>query len=203
MLTYTFCYIYINMFSLNRICLQISSVMTLSYHLVDKLYCGLCKIEPQLREAIYSFFLSGRYNILRSAEMQILELRLALLSAGYIRLVWPKTERLCLFGSVSDTTAQPKCWWCSVFSRSIYSTHFSCLFIWGLWCFWVGSEFRDLFTDTWTVCCRIYGVIQLWFFTLDNKSSDSAWEKNTSIPYRVSLLSKMEKIIICDARSVK
>lgn len=38
--------------------------------------------------------------------MQILELRLALLSAGYIRLIWPKTERLCLFGSVSVLVVQ-------------------------------------------------------------------------------------------------
>lgn len=123
MLTYALCYIEMNMFSQNWICLQISSVMTLSYHLVNKLLWSVKDWTPARRDYIYISVFSGRYNILRSAEMQLPKQRLSLLSAGYIRLVWLKTERLCLFGSVSDTTAQPKCWWCSVFSLSIYSTY--------------------------------------------------------------------------------
>lgn len=34
-----------------------------------------------------------------------------------------------MFGSVSETTAQLICWWCSVLTLSIYRTYFSCQYL--------------------------------------------------------------------------
>lgn len=68
--------------------------------------------HQQLREKTCPFF----YPFQRDK-------RLSLFSAGYMRLVWLNTEILCLFGSASETTAQPICWWCSVVCLLVLTAH--------------------------------------------------------------------------------
>lgn len=110
-------------------CLQTSRVRTLSQLLVDKLDRGLCEpgwtVTTEGRLCVCFFFpLSGRQKNLRSIKMLQLKPGLALLSSGYMRLACLKkkqNKRLFLFGSFSKT-AQPVCWWCSVFSLSVFTT---------------------------------------------------------------------------------
>lgn len=126
---------------LNRICTQTSSVRTLSYHLVDKLDCGFVWDGLnlyELRETECFFFsFQGDKRTWDQQKCMPLKLRLALF---ILQVIWgwfgPKTERLCLFGSVSETAAQPICSLVQcVLSQYLQHTVFLSIFIWGHWHF--------------------------------------------------------------------
>lgn len=158
--------------ALYRISSQASTVRTLSYHLVDKLDCGLCEMGWTCNNWGKLFFSPFR----ETKELE--RWRLALLSAGYMRSVWLKTERVCMFGSVSETTAQPMCWWCSVFCLSVFTAHISPVHIYLRALTFLGYVCDQKSAVYSLKCGRFSVACDLFIFTFDNKATMTAREKH-------------------------
>ena len=160
---------------LNRAGTQAFTVRTLCY-LVDKLDWGLC-------EMAWTSSNWGELNVFflfSEEDLQTLQLRLALY-LGSLRFVWPKTEILCLFGSSSETTAQPICWWCSVvFSLSVFTAH---VFLDNIYVRVL--TLANVWDQKCSICCSsICYVMQLFWY-----QTYQPWQGGKN--YIMSVLSKM------------